>query len=144
MRGGALLYDDFIFMMLAEEDKGNMASLSYWFACVDVDGDGALTARDMKHFYESQAARMESLGHESVRFADLLCQMTDMIKPRREGAIVLADLLRPQVLAGAGVIFDALFSLDKFVGFEQRDPFAERHKREDPFDCDWDRFAYSE
>jgi hypothetical protein len=25
--------------------------------------------------------------------------------------------------------------------FEQRDPFAERQKREDEFECDWDRFA---
>ena len=44
----------------------------------------------------------------------------------------------------AGIVFDALFNLDKFIQFEQRDPFAERQKRDDPFDCDWDRFAYSE
>ena len=25
--------------------------------------------------------------------------------------------------------------------FEQRDPFVERQKREDEFECDWDRFA---
>jgi hypothetical protein len=29
-----------------------------------------------------------------VRFADVLCQMTDMIKPKQQGAIVLSDLLR--------------------------------------------------
>ena len=32
----------------------------------------------------------------------------------------------------------------QFIMFEQRDPFAERQKRDDPFDCDWDRFAYIE
>ena len=30
------------------------------------------------------------------------------------------------------------------VQFEQRDPFSERHKRDDPFDCEWDRFAFAE
>ena len=35
-------------------------------------------------------------------------------------------------------------NLDKFIMFEQRDPFAERQKRDDPFECDWDRFAYIE
>jgi serine/threonine-protein phosphatase 2A regulatory subunit B'' len=42
----------------------------------------------------------------------------------------------------AGVFFDALFNLNKFIQFEQRDPFGDRQKREDPFDNDWDRFAY--
>jgi hypothetical protein len=44
----------------------------------------------------------------------------------------------------AGVLFDALFNLHKFVRFELRDPFAEKQKRDDPFECDWDRFAYFE
>ena len=35
----------------------------------------------------------------------------------------------------------ALFNLNKYLLFEQRDPFVERQKREDEFDCDWDRFA---
>lgn len=38
-----------------------------------------------------------------------------------------------------GVFFDALFNLNKFIGFEQRDPFAERQRRNDPFETDWDR-----
>lgn len=40
-----------------------------------------------------------------------------------------------------GVFFDALFNLNKFIGFEQRDPFAERQRRNDPFDTDWDRWV---
>lgn len=35
----------------------------------------------------------------------------------------------------------ALFNLNKYLLFEQRDPFVERQKREDEFECDWDRFA---
>lgn len=40
-----------------------------------------------------------------------------------------------------GVFFDALFNLNKFIGFEQRDPFAERQRRNDPFETDWDRWV---
>ena len=42
------------------------------------------------------------------------------------------------------MFFDALFSLDKFIAFEQRDPFVDRQKRDDPFDNEWDRFAAAE
>ena len=41
-----------------------------------------------------------------------------------------------------GVFFDALFNLNKFIGFEQRDPFAERQRRNDPFETDWDRCVW--
>lgn len=39
------------------------------------------------------------------------------------------------------VLLTALFNLNKYLLFEQRDPFVERQKREDEFECDWDRFA---
>ena len=58
--------------------------------------------------------------------------------------IKLDDLLRPDQIRVAGVFFDALFSLDKFIAFEQRDPFVDRQKRDDPFDNEWDRFAAAE
>ena len=176
-----------LYFMLSEEDKGNKASLQ-WFSCVDIDGDGKITPRDMRFFYDVQTARMESLGHDVVNFSDVLCQMSDMIKPSevsydfyfsyvcmcaqtlsptgffidpfvlymgpimhlvqfaltlsrylhfsQNGEIVLSDLLREDIVRVAGIVFDALFNLDKFIQFEQRDPFAERQKRDDPFDTD--------
>lgn len=51
----------------------------------------------------------------------------------------MQDFLRPEALKVGGVFFDALFNLNKFIGFEQRDPFAERQRRNDPFETDWDR-----
>ena len=197
----AMTYEDFVYFMLSEEDKGNEASLRYWFTCVDVDGDGVVDARDAKHFYDVQAQRMECLGHEVVPLDDVLCQMADLLNadetdaaaaavshpklpPRRKlpqddddssddgrsnGVAVksaqrklqrwrsrkrrsdpmclrleVADFLQPSKIRVAGVFFDALFSLDKFVAFEQRDPFAERLKRDDPFDTEWERFAAQE
>jgi serine/threonine-protein phosphatase 2A regulatory subunit B'' len=53
-RAQTMLYEDFIYFMLSEEDKGNKASLQYWFTCVDFDGDGVITPADMRVFYDVQ------------------------------------------------------------------------------------------
>ena len=139
--------------MLSEEDKTTEAAMRYWFQCVDVDGDGLVDVRDAAYFYDMQARRMECLGHDVISFEDVLCQMADLLTPASLAAtningsggkiwLTLDDVLRKTRVAG--VFFDALFSLDKFVAFEQRDPFADRLKRDDPFDTDWDRFAAAE
>jgi hypothetical protein len=65
----------------------------------------------------------------------------DMIKPHNTEHFVVEDFLQPECCQVSGALFDALFNLNKYLLFEQRDPFVERQKREDEFECDWDRFA---
>lgn len=145
LKNQAMTYGDFIYFMLSEEDKATEASLRYWFACVDVDGDDIIDSRDAKHFYDVQAHRMECLGHEVVPLDDVLCQMADLLDAKSTAlCLTVKHFLDKSKINVAGVFFDALFSLDKFVAFEQRDPFAERLKRDDPFESDWDRFAAAE
>lgn len=136
-----LSYEDFIFFMLSEEDKANEISVRYWFNCIDVDGDGKLNNMEMRSFYAVQLHRMQCLGHEIVPFEDMLCQMMDMIKPTNPNYLAVEDFLQPECAQVSGALFDALFNLTKHLQFEQRDPFMERQKREDEFECDWDRFA---
>jgi len=136
-----LSYEDFIYFMLSEEDKANEVSVRYWFHCVDVDGDGKLNNMEMRSFYAVQLHRMQCMGHEIVPFEDMLCQMMDMIKPAQSDYLVATDFLQPECCQVSGALFDALFNLNKYLMFEQRDPFAERQKREDEFLSDWDRFA---
>jgi len=136
-----LTYEDFIFFMLSEEDKANEFSVRYWFACVDVDGDDKLNNMEMRSFYAVQLHRMQCMGHEVVPFEDMLCQMMDMIKPANTEHLVVEDFLQTHCSQVSGALFDALFNVNKYVMFEQRDPFLERQKREDEFDTDWDRFA---
>lgn len=131
----------FLVVRLSEEDKSNEVSVRYWFNCVDVDGDGKLNNMEMRSFYAVQHHRMQCTGHEVVPFEDMLCQMMDMIKPANQEYFVVEDFLQPECRHVSGALFDALFNLNKYVLFEQRDPFLERQKREDEFDCDWDRFA---
>ena len=136
-----LSYEDFIYFMLSEEDKSNEIAVRYWFQCVDVDGDGQLNNMEMRSFYAVQLHRMSCMGHETVPFEDMLCQMMDMMKPAHSDYLVVSDFLQKECRTVSGALFDALFSLNKYMLFEQRDPFHERQKREDEFLTDWDRFA---
>mmetsp|Transcript_49069 Transcript_49069/g.55549 ORF Transcript_49069/g.55549 Transcript_49069/m.55549 type:complete len:593 (-) Transcript_49069:309-2087(-) len=136
-----LSYEDFIYFMLSEEDKSNEVSVRYWFNCVDVDGDGRLNNMEMRSFYAVQLHRMQCMGHEIVPFEDMLCQMMDMIKPTNPDYLVVEDFMQSECSQVSGALFDALFNLNKYLLFEQRDPFVERQKREDEFETDWDRFA---
>ena len=58
---------------------------------------------------------MESLGHDVVPLSDVLCQMSDMIQPQAEARIVMSDLLRADTFRVVGIVFDALFNLDKVL-----------------------------
>ena len=70
--------------------------------------------------------------------------MLDMLHPDDHHNLKLLDFLRPNKIQLSGTIFDVLFNLHKFLRFEGRDPFQEKQKREDPFNTDWDRFAFTE
>ncbi|XP_012085281.1 serine/threonine protein phosphatase 2A regulatory subunit B''alpha isoform X2 [Jatropha curcas] len=78
---GKMGYEDFVYFMLSEEDKSSEPSLEYWFKCIDLDGNGVLTANEMQFFYEEQLHRMECMAQEPVLFEDILCQIVDMIAP---------------------------------------------------------------
>ena len=89
---------------------------------------------EMQYFYEEQKQRLEFLNHEVVIFEDIVCQMytllkksiwvifrADMFKPEKEIHYTL-DLLKKNKDV-AGVFFNILTNLNKFVAYEQRDPF---------------------
>ena len=78
----------------------------------------------MQYFYEEQLHRMECLSQEPVLFEDVLCQIHDMVQPAMEGIFTLQDLKRQKSLAG--ILFNILFNLNKFIAFETRDPFVVR------------------
>ncbi|XP_061370772.1 serine/threonine protein phosphatase 2A regulatory subunit B''beta-like isoform X2 [Gastrolobium bilobum] len=138
---GKMNYEDFVYFILAEEDKSSEPSLEYWFKCIDLDGNGVLTPNEMQFFYEEQLHRMECMAQEPVLFEDILCQIVDMIGPENEGYITLRDVKGSKL---SGNVFNILFNLNKFIAFETRDPFLIRQEREDPNLTEWDRFAHRE
>ncbi|XP_063701776.1 serine/threonine-protein phosphatase 2A regulatory subunit B'' subunit delta isoform X2 [Culicoides brevitarsis] len=136
--GPRMSYTEFVWFLLAEEDKTHPTAIEYWFRCMDIDGDGILSMYELEYFYEEQQQRMESIGIETLPFEDCLCQMLDMIKPTKQGCIQLGDLKRCRMTP---IFFDTFFNLEKYLEHEQRDPFATRENDEL---SDWDRYAAQE
>ncbi|CAI9273256.1 unnamed protein product [Lactuca saligna] len=138
---GKMGYEDFVYFILSEEDKSSEPSLEYWFKCIDLDGNGAVTRNEMQFFYEEQLHRMECMAQEPVLFEDILCQIVDMVGPKDEGYFTLGDLKGSKL---SGSVFNILFNLNKFMAYESRDPFLIRQERENPTLTEWDRFAHRE
>jgi serine/threonine-protein phosphatase 2A regulatory subunit B'' len=138
-----MAYEDFIWFMISEEDKTSKRALEYWFKIVDLDGNGVITAYEMEYFYEEQLRRLEYLNQEMVPFRDILCQMADMMKTKVENQFSLPDFFQKQQISG--VFFNALLNLNKFIAYEQRDPFSlKKELSENPDFTEWDRFALTE
>jgi len=140
---GRMGYEDFICLLLSEEDKTNEVSLAYWFRTIDLDGDGTIQTWEMRHFYGEQMQRMEDLNCEVVPFEDVLCQMADLLQPEVDGVFRFEDFINPQRVRLTGVFFSVLFNLSKFTAFEQRDPFVVK-QQQDPGFTAWDRYAQIE
>lgn len=140
---GKMGYEDFIRFLLCEQDRQTDRSMEYWFYMFDLDGDGCIRDHEMKYFYEEQVQRMECLNYDTIPFADVLCQMNDMISPKSEGQFRLIDFKKRRKFAGT--FFSLFSSLNKFLAFEHRDPFvAKQEQLDNPSFGDWDRWCADE
>jgi serine/threonine-protein phosphatase 2A regulatory subunit B'' len=140
-----ITYEDFVWWCICEEDKvGCQAALEFWFRVVDFDGDGVISAYEVEHFWTDQRSRMEALGQESIMFDDIYCQLLDMVKPRIPHSITISDLKRAGVLTP--LFYNTLVNLNKFLSWEQRDPFAANASKggDGVEKTEWDRFARNE
>jgi len=135
-------FEDFVWFMLSEEDKTTRTSIEYWFKVVDLDNNGIITPHEMQYFYEEQLHRLEYLGNECVSFEDMVCQLSDMLKPEKDGQFLLEDFQGNKQYSS--VFFNCLLNLNKFLAFEQRDPFSRTEIDKNPEYNDWDKFAYYE
>ena len=63
---------------------GNLRSIEYWFRCLDVDGDGVLSLYELQLFYEEVLQRLQELSIECLSVENTVCQVLDMISPRRK------------------------------------------------------------
>jgi len=140
---GKMGYEDFIWFLMMDEDKSSDRAIDFWFRLVDLDGDGWIRDHEMVFFYEETQRRLECLTHEVVPFDDILCQMSDMINPEVTAQFRLRDFKRNR--KNSGVFFSVLLSLNKYLAYENRDPFMQKQEQlEFPDFSDWDRFCATE
>nr|XP_045239215.1 serine/threonine-protein phosphatase 2A regulatory subunit B'' subunit beta isoform X1 [Macaca fascicularis] len=140
---GKISYADFVWFLISEEDKKTPTSIEYWFRCMDLDGDGALSMFELEYFYEEQCRRLDSMAIEALPFQDCLCQMLDLVKPRSEGRITLRDLKRCKL---AGVFFDTFFNIEKYLDHEQKEQISLLRDSDGsgPELSDWEKYAAEE
>ncbi|XP_028401292.1 serine/threonine-protein phosphatase 2A regulatory subunit B'' subunit beta-like [Dendronephthya gigantea] len=139
---GKMTYEEFVWFLMAEEDKHQPRSIEYWFRCMDLDGDGIISLYELEYFYEDQVAKMEALGIEAMSFEDCICSVLDLVKPKEEGKVSLGDLKRCGL---AHIFFNTFLNLDKYVEYEQRDPFASlKSDPEERVPSDWEKFCLEE
>ncbi|KAJ2887939.1 Serine/threonine-protein phosphatase 2A regulatory subunit B'' subunit alpha [Coemansia asiatica] len=121
-----MTYTDFIWFLLSEIDKTSPTAVEYWFRCLDLDGDGALSVYELEYFYDEQVSRMEEeMAGDMIMMDDLMCQLSDLVRPEHEGMFTLKDLRRvPAALLP--VFFDAFMNLSRFVEHETRTSFLQR------------------
>mmetsp|Transcript_66138 Transcript_66138/g.119098 ORF Transcript_66138/g.119098 Transcript_66138/m.119098 type:complete len:585 (+) Transcript_66138:167-1921(+) len=137
---GKMGYEDFIHFLLNDQDQLTDRSIEFWFNIFDLDADGVIRDYELKYFYEEQVQRMECLNYETITFADVMCQLHDMIGPRVQGEFRLCDFKRKRKFAGP--FFSIFTSLNKFLAFEHRDPFlAKQEQLENPTFTNWHRWC---
>lgn len=137
------MYYNFIGFMISEEDKTSRTSIEYWFKVVDLDNDGIITPAEMKYFYDEQLTRFEYIDHVPIPFSDILCQLSDMLKPDPGFKFRLEHFLKAKQYAS--VFFNSLLNLTKLIAYEERDLFLVRADQEKFSDfSDWDKFALNE
>ncbi|OQV21150.1 Serine/threonine-protein phosphatase 2A regulatory subunit B'' subunit alpha [Hypsibius exemplaris] len=142
-KNGKMSYSEFVWFLIAEEDKRHPRSVEYWFRCMDLDGDGVLSLYELEYFYEEQLQRMKSLGIEALPFEDIACQMLDMVHPKKKDRIILTDLKRCRMTP---LFYDSFFNIEKYLLHEHRDPFASAKvdsEDNEPI-SDWERYAAEE
>ncbi|KAJ7420831.1 protein phosphatase 2 regulatory subunit B''beta [Willisornis vidua] len=142
-KDGKISYADFVWFLISEEDKKTPTSIEYWFRCMDLDGDGALSMYELEYFYEEQCQKLDNMAIEPLPFEDCLCQMLDLVKPQHEGKITLHDLKRCKL---TNVFFDTFFNIEKYLDHEQKDQFSMLRDGEGESQevSDWERYAAEE
>ncbi|KNC97107.1 hypothetical protein, variant [Spizellomyces punctatus DAOM BR117] len=112
LQNDLMTYRDFIWFILAVEDKASRAGMEYWFRCLDIDGDGVISLWELQEFFGEQARRMEEWRMSDLwKWGDFLCAVLDMINPKDPTRISLHDLRRSN---NAALIFDMLFDIRKY------------------------------
>jgi hypothetical protein len=113
-------YEDFVRLLMAEQGIQWRSSLEFWFAVLDRDQNGVLSAEDLRGFHtetQERAARL-SVDLAPVPFEHLHTQLIDAVAPHRPHAITRAEWCRS---VHAPYFVNALLHLHRYARQEMGD-----------------------
>lgn len=115
-------YRDFVYFILAENDKFHPTAIEYWFRVLDLDGDGILSLYELEYFYEEQAEKLQSLDVEPLNFEDVICLAIDSVNCHNNSTrIKLSDLKKSKLV---GTFLDTFINTMKYLDNENEDSGA--------------------
>jgi hypothetical protein len=136
-----LSFQDFVWFILAEEDKTTRQSITLWFKCLDIHDRHYLTPDDLWYWYREMNTKMSLNTNYTIPFEHVFAQLVDMIHPQEPNKITLADITRSGI---ASPFFNMLFSWQRFLDDERRHPLkliSSSLKDNGKHRTDWYRYA---
>merc|ERR1712176_391407 len=112
-------YKDFVFFILAENDKLHPTAIEYWFRILDLDGDGILSLYELEYFYEEQEEKLQQLEVEPLNFEDVICQAIDSVNCHNHVTEITLSKLKKSKLAGK--FLNTFINTLKYLDDEQED-----------------------
>jgi len=114
-------YWDWVMFLMAEVDKSTDPAMDYWFAVLDVDGDGLLSIGEMKVFYTESLMVLitaDIVVPQLVKWEDIKTQIWDIIRHTRQGLFSLMDIRGKVKFAH---ILDAFINIFSFIMNDEND-----------------------
>lgn len=141
-----LSYEDFVYLVVADENKRDPRSAWYWFNLLDLDFSGRITLSTIYSFYLSQKARLEEYGIASLPFSLYLQTLQNLIG-KQTYEFTFSDFLPSSNEIQLPIVFrtiaiDVFVNTVKYLEFERREltqevEFDDSH----PYLSDWNSFV---
>lgn len=136
---GGLSYTDFIFLLLADENKHHFKASEYWFRILDIDGDGKLSLEELKYFHEEIIDSIKSRIIDCKSMGDTLCHVFDMVSPANDNYITLNDIKKSKM---GHKFYNTFVNINKFIEQEITDGEIQPFGEDVEIDVsEWDNFC---
>merc|ERR1711990_41503 len=100
----------------------------------------SLTYRIVDRIFQGAPRKLSTGNPDKMGYEAFIWFLLAEVDPAVDGAITLKDLKQCQMSPN---FFNTLFNLNKFLAFEQRDPFINKQETADDL-TEWERFARAE
>lgn len=114
-------FTDFVYFVMAVEDKTSETALRLWFKVCDLDDDGVLSLYEIRRLYSDQKNRMNENGMGPISFKYVLNQILDMVGDSTNG--ISMNMIRESEKQDS--FFNMLIDFKKFNEGEYKDPLFE-------------------
>ncbi|KAK8818587.1 hypothetical protein WA538_003900, partial [Blastocystis sp. DL] len=135
-------YRDFVYLVIADENKRSGTSIRYWFHVLDVEERGVISEQCVRLFYKSQMERLKEYGYRELDYGIFWMTIKDLLFTRHD-QFTLHDFLPKKheymiPVVNRVTAINMLVNTYKYLLYEHRDPslFA-GFDSTSPLMCDW-------